>query len=85
MDIQLQLAKCADRSEVAHLIYHSTNVWYQQHGLGAIFQSAPEECHLFVDVYQQLDPDYHWLAVIHNSIFLARVFTHEKHIWALGL
>ncbi len=37
MDIQLQLAKCADRSEVAHLIYHSTNVWYQQHGLAQYF------------------------------------------------
>ena len=86
MDIQLQLAKYTDRSEVAHLIYHSTNVWYQQHGLGAIFQSAPEECHLFVDVYQQLDPDYHWVARDPQLNILGSCFFHprETHL-GLGI
>lgn len=86
MDIQLQLAKYTDRSEVAHLIYHSTNVWYQQHGLGEIFQSAPEECHLFVDVYQQLDPDYHWVARDSQLNILGSCFFHprETHL-GLGI
>ena len=86
MDIQLQVAKPTDRREIARLIYHSTNVWYQQHGLGAIFQSAPEECHLFVDVYQQLDAGYHWVACDSQSTILGSCFFHprETHL-GLGI
>ncbi|WP_369310524.1 GNAT family N-acetyltransferase [Providencia rettgeri] len=86
MDIQLQVAKHTDRSEIARLIYHSTNVWYQQHGLGAIFQSAPEDCHLFVDVYQQLDPGANWIACDPQSKIVGSCFFHprETHL-GLGI
>lgn len=46
-----------DFDEVAELIFLSTNSWYQQHLGRRIFQGRPEDCRLFCEVYEDLDPD----------------------------
>lgn len=45
-----------DGMAVAKLIFHSTNEWYESHGFGKIFPGPPEDCRLFFDVYEDLDP-----------------------------
>lgn len=45
-----------DAVAVADLIFRSTNAWYEGHGFGKIFQGAAEDCRLFFDVYEDLDP-----------------------------
>jgi len=46
----------ADRAEVANLIYHSTNGWYQQHYGVSIFSGSAGDTDLFCEVYETLDP-----------------------------
>lgn len=46
----------ADRFEVAELIYASINVWYQRHGMSAIFVGGPQVTEVFFDVYDALEP-----------------------------
>jgi len=86
MEIQLQLAQAQDRSEIAALIHCSTNAWYQCHGLGDIFSAGPESCGLFVDVYQQLDEGYHWIARDQQGAICGSCFFHprETHL-GLGI
>lgn len=45
-----------DWSEVAELIYDSTNAWYQSNGRTPIFTGPKEHVKLFCSVYEQLDP-----------------------------
>lgn len=45
-----------DFDEVAELIFLSTNAWYQEHLGHRIFQGKPEDCRLFCEVYEDLDP-----------------------------
>ncbi|MEW4487010.1 GNAT family N-acetyltransferase [Thalassoglobus sp. JC818] len=52
----LRSARSSERDVVAQLIYDSTNHWYESHGFGKIFQGKPEDCRVFFDVYEQLDP-----------------------------
>ncbi|PVZ80288.1 N-acetyltransferase [Serratia sp. S1B] len=86
MNIQLQVAEPSDRDEIATLIHRSTNVWYQRHGLGAIFPDGAENCRLFVDVYQQLDAGYHWIARDEQGQICGSCFYHprETHL-GLGI
>ena len=55
-NIQLRTIRRDDWSEVAGLIYDSTNAWYLTNRRSAIF-SGPRDCTLlFCQVYEQLDP-----------------------------
>ena len=42
--------------EVAELIHHSTNSWYQANGKDTIFTGPPSDALLFCEVYEDLDP-----------------------------
>ncbi|MDF1861668.1 MAG: GNAT family N-acetyltransferase [Verrucomicrobiales bacterium] len=46
----------ADFDEVAELIFLSTNAWYERHLGFSIFKCLPQDCRLFTDVYEDLDP-----------------------------
>ncbi|TWT51885.1 hypothetical protein KOR42_33590 [Thalassoglobus neptunius] len=52
----LRPARNSERDVVAQLIYDSTNHWYESHGFGKIFQGDAEDCRVFFDVYEHLDP-----------------------------
>ena len=54
--IQLRTATREDRSEIAELIYASTNVWYQLRGMPRIFSGGPETTEVFCEVYDALEP-----------------------------
>ena len=76
-----------DWPEVASLIYHGTNHWYQSHGMNAIFTGAVEDAGLFCEVYENLDPGCCILAVDQSSQRIAgSCFFHprETHI-SLGI
>ncbi|HEJ9096526.1 GNAT family N-acetyltransferase [Serratia odorifera] len=86
MQIQLRLAQPSDRLAIAQLIHHSTNAWYQRHGMAAIFPDMAESCGLFVDVYQQLDAGHHWVAQDQRGVLCGSCFFHprETHL-GLGI
>jgi len=46
----------ADFDEVAELIFLSTNSWYRERLGSPIFQCRPEDCRVFCEVYEDLDP-----------------------------
>jgi GNAT superfamily N-acetyltransferase len=46
----------ADFDEVAELIFLSTNAWYERHLGFSIFKCLPQDCRVFTDVYEDLDP-----------------------------
>ena len=52
-----------DWSEVADLIYASTNGWYEANGKAAIFGGDPNDVQVFCSVYEALDPGCCVLAV----------------------
>ncbi len=52
----LRALKPSDWSEVAELIYLSTNTWYQVNRGHTIFSGGPAVCELFCRVYDQLEP-----------------------------
>lgn len=54
--MQLRSANKSDWPKVTQLIYASTNTWYQRNGKPDIFTGSPENCLLFCQVYQDLDP-----------------------------
>ena len=62
-EIQKRAMKPGDWQEVAELIYLSTNVWYQTHGMGPIFQGGPETALVFCEEYETLDPGCCVLAI----------------------
>lgn len=49
--------KTADFDAVAELIFLSTNAWYRERLGHPIFQCRPEDCRVFCEVYDDLDPD----------------------------
>jgi GNAT superfamily N-acetyltransferase len=55
-DIRLRTMGRDDWTEVAALIYDSTNAWYQAHGRPPIFSGPRDNAQLFCAVYEQLDP-----------------------------
>ncbi|HZO87820.1 MAG TPA: GNAT family N-acetyltransferase [Chthonomonadaceae bacterium] len=54
--LSLRAMQREDWSEVAELIYVSTNYWYQTHGRPPIFTGDPASTELFCSVYEALDP-----------------------------
>jgi GNAT superfamily N-acetyltransferase len=55
-DLHLRTMNAGDRSEVAELIYLSTNAWYLAHGRPRIFSGDPSVADVFFEVYEALDP-----------------------------
>jgi GNAT superfamily N-acetyltransferase len=77
----------ADESDkVAELIYESTNHWYEAHGHSPIFQGSWEDCRIFTEVYEDLDPGCCLIAVSGEDTILGSCFYHprETHV-ALGI
>lgn len=54
---RLRTMKTADFDAVAELIFLSTNAWYRERLGHPIFQCRPEDCRVFCEVYDDLDPD----------------------------
>jgi len=77
----------ADFDEVAELIFLSTNGWYQQHFGHSIFQCLPDDCRVFPEVYEDLDPEC-GLVVEHpeTQMIVGSCFYHprETHV-SLGI
>lgn len=55
-EFNLRVMKREEWSEVADLIYLSTNYWYETHGHSPIFTGDPSSTELFCEVYEALDP-----------------------------
>lgn len=83
----LRMMEPADFEEVAELIFLSTNSWYQQRLGQSIFQCAPQDCQLFCEVYEELDPGC-GIVVEHmrTGMITASCFYHprETHV-SLGI
>lgn len=45
-----------DHDELARLIHHSTNEWYERNRGHRIFEGEPDDCRIFPDLYAALDP-----------------------------
>lgn len=54
---KLRTMEAADFDAVAELIFLSTNSWYRQHLGRGVFGGRPEDCRVFCEVYDDLDPD----------------------------
>jgi GNAT superfamily N-acetyltransferase len=85
--MNLRPMTAGDRFEVAELIYASINVWYQQHGLPAIFRGGPRITEVFYDAYNALEPG---CAVVAENPATGRLmgscFYHpRKHHVSLGI
>jgi GNAT superfamily N-acetyltransferase len=74
-------------SQVANLIYLSTNSWYEKNQGHRVFKGGPEVCELFCRVYEDLDPDC-CLVAVHkgNGMIIGSCFYHprETHV-SLGI
>ncbi|MEM9018700.1 MAG: GNAT family N-acetyltransferase [Verrucomicrobiota bacterium] len=85
--LETRLMVEGDFDEVAELIFLSTNSWYEAHLGHRIFTGRPEECRVFCEVYEDLDPES--ALVVENSATGAIVgscFCHprETHV-SLGI
>lgn len=58
MNFTLRPARGEDRDEIAGLICASLNIWYQEHGGGAIFPGGPRDADVFFEVYEALEPGH---------------------------
>ncbi|MEM0970302.1 MAG: GNAT family N-acetyltransferase, partial [Verrucomicrobiota bacterium] len=77
--LTIRTAKEADFPSVARLIYSSTNAWYVGKGLGPIFAGEPEDCLIFPEVYEDLDPGDCLLAIRDDFPEVAgSCFVHER-------
>jgi hypothetical protein len=56
-EFKLRAMNAGDRSEVAELIYLSTNSWYESHGRPRTFSGDPVSADIFYEVYDALDPE----------------------------
>jgi GNAT superfamily N-acetyltransferase len=70
---------------VARLIHRSTNAWYQQRLGKVVFAGGPEDCRVFPQVYEALDPGCCLVAEIDGEL-AGSCFYHprETHV-ALGI
>ncbi|MGY8961506.1 MAG: GNAT family N-acetyltransferase [Alphaproteobacteria bacterium] len=76
-----------EAAEVAQLIFQSTNHWYESKGFGTIFSGQPDDCLIFADVYEDLDPGCCLIAVDNDTnAIIASCFYHPRasHI-SLGI
>ena len=55
-DIIIREMESNEWDRVAELIHDSTNAWYTNRGLSAIFTHGPKSVRLFCEVYESLDP-----------------------------
>lgn len=55
--LKMRLMRPADFDAVAELIFLSTNAWYREHLGHPVFSCQPQDCRLFCEVYDDLDPD----------------------------
>jgi GNAT superfamily N-acetyltransferase len=68
-----------DRASVAHLIYASTNAWYQKNRNMPIFTGPPSDCEIFCRVYEDLDPGRCLLAVdVSTQTIVGSCFVHPR-------
>ncbi len=84
---RLRQMKAADFDAVAELIFLSTNAWYIEHLGHPIFQCGSEDCRLFCEVYDDLDPGCGLVAEHSRTGFIAgSCFFHprETHV-SLGI
>ncbi|MFP6621243.1 MAG: GNAT family N-acetyltransferase [Pirellulaceae bacterium] len=87
MSFQLRAMTAADREEVARLIFHSTNRYYESIGRDAIFTGDELDTGIMIDVYDQLDPGQAIVAVdeaSHQVIGSCFVHPRETHV-SLGI
>ena len=87
MSFELRSMNAADREEVARLIFHSTNRYYQSIGRDAIFTGDELDTGVMIDVYDQLDPGQAIVAVDDSSQqVIGSCFVHprETHV-SLGI
>ena len=76
-----------DFDAVAELIYLSTNAWYEARLGHSIFKCTPEDCRLFPEVYEDLDPGCGIVAVNDRTgMVVASCFFHPREIhMSLGI
>lgn len=77
----------SEAPQVAQLIFESTNHWYESKGFGKIFQGRPEDCLVFCEVYEDLDPGCCLVAVAKETkTIIGSCFYHprESHV-SLGI
>ena len=53
--------------DVARLIHHSTNHWYEAHHHPPIFPGDPKDCLIFPKTYEALDPGHCFVAIDGDS------------------
>lgn len=70
-EFELRPMEKVDRTELAELIYLSTNTWYQTHGRPPVISGGPATAEVFFDVYEALDPGCGVVAVSTRSGRLA--------------
>lgn len=83
----IRTMKPQDFDEVAELIYLSTNAWYESKVGHAIFQCRPQDCRLFPEVYEDLDPGCGLVVVSNGSgMIVASCFFHPRELhMSLGI
>lgn len=66
-----------DFDEVAELIFHSTNGWYQERLGRSVFQGKAADCRIFCEVYEVLDPGCA-IVVVENGEIVGSYFFHPR-------
>lgn len=86
-DLELRRMKHDEWTEVAELIYDSTNAWYVGNGKSAIFSGPKTNALLFCEVYESLDQESCIIAVdTESGKIVGSCFMHprETHV-SLGI
>ena len=78
--------KSGEDAKIAALIHRSTNSWYQTKLGHEIFTCKPEDCRIFVDTYEILDPGCCLVAEVEEGKIAGSCFYHprETHV-GLGI
>lgn len=77
--ISLRSLRPDEALAAASLIHASTNAWYLSRGKGAIFTGKPQDCSVFVQVYEALDPGCCLVAVdAEAGTLLGSCFYHPR-------
>ena len=66
-----------DFDEVAELIFHSTNRWYEERLGRRVFQGKAADCRVFCEVYEALDPGC-GLVVVEDGQIVGSCFFHPR-------
>lgn len=65
--ITIRAMAAGEEFEVARLIHRSTNHWYETHHQRLVFPGEPDDCLIFPETYEALDPGHCFLAVDSES------------------